>query len=75
MFLWIPVKAEMGNRMETRGIRVETREIRVGILGMREMWEIRVEMGGNWVRMRGTRVGMQRIRVILCENLRVYCFG
>ena len=69
----------MGNGMRgmmgTRGIRVGTRGINEGMrgvgggmLGMRGIGEIRVEM---W----GMGLGMWGIRVILCENLRVYCFG
>ena len=52
----------MRGMMGTQGIRVGTREIKVG------MREIRVGM-------RGIREGIRGIRVILCENLRVYCFG
>ena len=56
---------ESGNGMRrligTRGIRVRTREIKVGMWGMA-------------MRMLGMR-GILGIRVILCENLRVYCFG
>ena len=32
-------------------------------------------MRGIRVEMLGMGVGMGRIRVVLCENLRVYCFG
>ena len=39
--------------------------------GMRGMIGTR----GTIVGRRGIRVGMRRISVILCENLRVYCFG
>ena len=50
-----------------------------GIVGIR-----RIRMGTQGIKegMRGIRVGMRRmglgmwgIRVILCENIRVYCFG
>ena len=44
------------------------RGVGAGMLGMRGIGEIRVEM---W----GMGLGMWGIRVILCENLRVYCFG
>ena len=49
-----------------------TREIEVG------MWRIRAEMqrmGVGTLGIREIRVGVQGIRMILCENLRVYCFG
>ena len=39
--------------------------------GMRGM----IGTPGIRVGRRGIRVGMRRISVILCENLRVYCFG
>ena len=51
--------------MGMQGIRVGTREIQMG------MWGIRVEMREMGVGM----LGMRGIRVILCENLRVYCFS
>ena len=51
-------------------------------VAMSGMWGIRVGMWGVRVGMQGIRVGMGAvkvemwgIRVILCENLRVYCFG
>ena len=48
--------------MRMRGIRVGTEGIRVGMRGIR-------------VGMHGIRMGLRRIVVIVCENLRVYCFG
>ena len=48
--------------MRMRGIRVGTEGIRVG-------------MGGIRVGMHGIRMELRRIAVIVCENLRVYCFG
>ena len=39
------------------------------------MREIRVEMQGMGVGIRGIRVGMQGIMEIICENLCVYSFG
>ena len=44
-----------------KGIRMGMWGMVVGMLGMTKMW--------------GIRVGMRGIRVILCEKLRVYCFG
>ena len=58
--------AESGNGMRgmmgTRGLRVGTYAIGVGT-------------GGRGRGRLGIRVGMRGIRVIICENLRVYCFG
>ena len=79
----------MKEMMGRRGIRVRTRRIKVGMwgigkgmLGMQGMRGIEVGMRRIRVDIRGTRVGMQGIRmrmrgirVILCENLLVYCFG
>ena len=54
---------ESGNgMMGTRGITVGTRGIRMVTRAIKEG-------------MRGMGVGMRGIGVILCENLRVYCFG
>ena len=65
---------ELGNGM--RGIRVGTRGIKVGMRGIRVgMRRMGVGMWGIKMGMRGIRVGMWGIWVILCENLRVYCFG
>ena len=62
----------MRRMMGTRGIRVKTRGIRVGTQGIKVgMWGIRVGMRGMVVGM----LEMWGIRLILCENLRVYCFG
>ena len=56
---------ELGNGMRgmmgTRGIRVGTRGMGLGMLGML----------GN----AGNQAGNGGIRMILFENLRVYCFG
>ena len=48
--------------MGTRGIRVGMRGMGGGNAG---------NQGGNAV----NQVGIRGIRVIFCENLRVYCFG
>ena len=72
-------KEEM--RVETWGFKVGMREIRLGmgrtwmgVLGIQEIWEIRMRMWVMAVGMPGIRVGMRGIRVILCVNVRVYCF-
>ena len=66
------------NRELRNGMRgmMATRRIRVGTRGIRERTRrIKLGMRGIMVGMRGVRVGMGGIRAILCENLRVYCFG
>ena len=69
IFYGLSVKTGMGESgngirgiMGTQVIGVGTRGIRVGRRG------VKVGMGG-------IRVGMRGIKVILCENLRVNCFG
>ena len=53
---------EMRGMIGTWGIRVRTGEIRMAMHGIK-------------VGMQGVREGMWGIRVIICEYLRVYCFG
>ena len=54
--------------MGTQGIRVGALGVKVGMQGIKVgMQRMGVGILGMW--------GMRRIRVILHENLRVYCFG
>ena len=46
-----------------------------GMRGMMGTQGIRVGTRGIKVGMREIREGIRGIKVILCENLRVYCFG
>ena len=76
IFYGLSVKTGMGESgngirgiMGTQVIGVGTRGIRVGRRG------VKVGRGGIRVGLRGIRVRMREIRVILCENLRVNCFG
>ena len=69
------VMVRQGTSVGKEEMRVETWGFKVG------MREIRLGMGRTWMGvlgiqgMPGIRVGMRGLRVILCVNVRVYCFG